>query len=228
MIDPVRCHPSRDCSASGSDRNDAIPRGLNARRRRLRRLRQACLAQESRVSHEPPQLPPWRLPASASSNSVFLKPIKLEINAQIHGSNRQWQLDDQRDKGFFIRRLSGLVSRLRTAARCEWEFVRLDEFRRSIGFGRRTGLRNKSGAIVGSRAGDPAGLDHNRIRWQSAVGRCSVHSDITTLVTRAKMAGLRIRICPVWNLSSFVSDEAEYARGSTVAIRRLHVLTAGH
>ena len=45
-------------------------------------LRQACLAQESRVSHEPPLLPLAVIESISVSNSVFLGPIDLEFNAQ--------------------------------------------------------------------------------------------------------------------------------------------------
>jgi chromosome segregation protein len=45
-------------------------------------LRQACLAQESRVSQTPPQLPSIVVGSISVSNSVFLGPIELEINPQ--------------------------------------------------------------------------------------------------------------------------------------------------
>jgi type III restriction enzyme len=45
-------------------------------------LRQACLAQESRVSHDPPRLPSTMLSAISVSNSAFLGPIDLELNPQ--------------------------------------------------------------------------------------------------------------------------------------------------
>jgi chromosome segregation protein len=45
-------------------------------------LRQACLAQESRVSQEPPQLPSAVVGSISVSNSVFLGPIELELNPQ--------------------------------------------------------------------------------------------------------------------------------------------------
>jgi DNA repair ATPase RecN len=45
-------------------------------------LRQACLAQESRVSHEPPSLPSVVIGSISVSNSVFLGPVDLELNPQ--------------------------------------------------------------------------------------------------------------------------------------------------
>jgi type III restriction enzyme len=45
-------------------------------------LRQACLAQESRVSLEPPQIPAVRVASISVSNSSFLGPVDLEINPQ--------------------------------------------------------------------------------------------------------------------------------------------------
>ncbi len=45
-------------------------------------LRQACLAQESRVSQDPPQLPSAVIASISVSNSVFLGPIELELNPQ--------------------------------------------------------------------------------------------------------------------------------------------------
>lgn len=43
-------------------------------------LRQACLAQESRVSHETPLLPALVIASISVSNSLFLGPIDLELN----------------------------------------------------------------------------------------------------------------------------------------------------
>ncbi|TLU70660.1 TrlF family AAA-like ATPase [Lichenicoccus roseus] len=45
-------------------------------------LRQACLAQESRISQEEPRLPPVVISRVDVSNSTFLGPIALELNAQ--------------------------------------------------------------------------------------------------------------------------------------------------
>lgn len=45
-------------------------------------LRQACLAQESRISLEPPPLPTTSLTKLRVSNSKFMGPIDLEFNAQ--------------------------------------------------------------------------------------------------------------------------------------------------
>jgi hypothetical protein len=45
-------------------------------------LRQACLAQESRVSQEQPLLPSVGITAISVSNSVFLGPVDLELNFQ--------------------------------------------------------------------------------------------------------------------------------------------------
>lgn len=45
-------------------------------------LRQACLAQESRVSQTPPQLPAVVVAGISVSNSAFLGPMDLEINPQ--------------------------------------------------------------------------------------------------------------------------------------------------
>jgi chromosome segregation protein len=45
-------------------------------------LRQACLAQESRVSQETPRLPSVMVASISVSNSVFLGPIDLELNPQ--------------------------------------------------------------------------------------------------------------------------------------------------
>ena len=45
-------------------------------------LRQACLAQESRVSHEPPLLPAVIIGSVSVSNSSFLGPVHLELNPQ--------------------------------------------------------------------------------------------------------------------------------------------------
>jgi chromosome segregation protein len=45
-------------------------------------LRQACLAQESRVSQQPPQLPSVVATGMSVSNSSFLGPIELELNPQ--------------------------------------------------------------------------------------------------------------------------------------------------
>ncbi len=45
-------------------------------------LRQACLAQESRVSHTPPQLPSVVVAEINVSNSAFLGPVDLELNPQ--------------------------------------------------------------------------------------------------------------------------------------------------
>jgi chromosome segregation protein len=45
-------------------------------------LRQACLAQESRVSHEAPLLPSVVVSSISASNSVFLGPINLDLNPQ--------------------------------------------------------------------------------------------------------------------------------------------------
>jgi type III restriction enzyme len=45
-------------------------------------LRQACLAQESRVSQESPRLPSVGITAVSVSNSIFLGPIDLEFNPQ--------------------------------------------------------------------------------------------------------------------------------------------------
>lgn len=45
-------------------------------------LRQACLAQESRVSHEVPQMPSVSIAGLKVSNSAFLGPIDLELNPQ--------------------------------------------------------------------------------------------------------------------------------------------------
>jgi chromosome segregation protein len=45
-------------------------------------LRQACLAQESRVSQETPQLPAVRVAGLSVSNSAFLGPIELDLNPQ--------------------------------------------------------------------------------------------------------------------------------------------------
>ena len=45
-------------------------------------LRQACLAQESRVSQVPPTLPPVVVSSMSVSNSTFLGPIDLELNPQ--------------------------------------------------------------------------------------------------------------------------------------------------
>jgi chromosome segregation protein len=44
--------------------------------------RQACLAQESRISQEPPPLPPVVIEAISVSNSAFLGPVELELNPQ--------------------------------------------------------------------------------------------------------------------------------------------------
>jgi len=45
-------------------------------------LRQACLAQESRVSQDPPQLPTVVVARISVSNSAFLGPIDLDLNPQ--------------------------------------------------------------------------------------------------------------------------------------------------
>lgn len=45
-------------------------------------LRQACLAQESRISQDPPRLPSLVLESLSVSNSAFLGPIELELNPQ--------------------------------------------------------------------------------------------------------------------------------------------------
>jgi energy-coupling factor transporter ATP-binding protein EcfA2 len=45
-------------------------------------LRQACLAQESRISHEEPRVPSVVIGAMSLSNSAFLGPVELELNAQ--------------------------------------------------------------------------------------------------------------------------------------------------
>jgi len=45
-------------------------------------LRQACLAQESRISHETPLLPSLAIASISVSNSLFLGPIDLELNPQ--------------------------------------------------------------------------------------------------------------------------------------------------
>lgn len=45
-------------------------------------LRQACLAQESRVAQEPPNLPSIVVAAISVSNSAFLGPVELELNPQ--------------------------------------------------------------------------------------------------------------------------------------------------
>ena len=45
-------------------------------------LRQACLAQESRVSQESPALPPVVVSSMSVSNSTFLGPVDLELNPQ--------------------------------------------------------------------------------------------------------------------------------------------------
>lgn len=45
-------------------------------------LRQACLAQESRVAHEPPAIPNVYLTRLSVSNSRFMGPIELELNPQ--------------------------------------------------------------------------------------------------------------------------------------------------
>ena len=45
-------------------------------------LRQACLAQESRISHELPRLPAVGVASISVSNSAFLAPIDLEMNPQ--------------------------------------------------------------------------------------------------------------------------------------------------
>ena len=45
-------------------------------------LRQACLAQESRVSQESPTLPPVIVSSMSVSNSTFLGPVDLELNPQ--------------------------------------------------------------------------------------------------------------------------------------------------
>ena len=45
-------------------------------------LRQACLAQESRVSQESPRLPPVVVSSMSVSNSTFLGPVDLELNPQ--------------------------------------------------------------------------------------------------------------------------------------------------
>ena len=45
-------------------------------------LRQACLAQESRISHDEPQMPTTVIESISISNSAFLGPIDLGLNAQ--------------------------------------------------------------------------------------------------------------------------------------------------
>ena len=45
-------------------------------------LRQACLAQESRISHEPPRVPETYIASISVSNSSFLGPLDLELNPQ--------------------------------------------------------------------------------------------------------------------------------------------------
>lgn len=45
-------------------------------------LRQACLAQESRVSHDAPQVPETFIAAVSISNSTFLGPVDLDLNPQ--------------------------------------------------------------------------------------------------------------------------------------------------
>lgn len=45
-------------------------------------LRQACLAQESRVSQDQPQLPSVTVASISVSNSAFLGPIELDLNSQ--------------------------------------------------------------------------------------------------------------------------------------------------
>src|SRR5205085_2534913 len=45
-------------------------------------LRQACLAQESRIAQEEPELPSVSITALDVSNSAFLGPIRLELNSQ--------------------------------------------------------------------------------------------------------------------------------------------------
>lgn len=45
-------------------------------------LRQACLAQESRISHETPQMPTLAIASISVSNSKFLGPLDLAFNSQ--------------------------------------------------------------------------------------------------------------------------------------------------
>lgn len=45
-------------------------------------IRQACLAQESRVAHDAPQVPETYIAGVSASNSSFLGPIDLELNPQ--------------------------------------------------------------------------------------------------------------------------------------------------
>ena len=45
-------------------------------------LRQACLAQESRVSHDAPQVPETFISGVSISNSTFLGPVDLDLNPQ--------------------------------------------------------------------------------------------------------------------------------------------------
>lgn len=45
-------------------------------------IRQACLAEESRISHDPPALPSIVISRLTVSNSKFLGPIELELNRQ--------------------------------------------------------------------------------------------------------------------------------------------------
>ena len=62
-------------------------------------LRQACLAQESRVSQEQPLLPSVSIISISVSNSSFLGPFDLEIQSPVQRTNwRPWnrQVNDPR------------------------------------------------------------------------------------------------------------------------------------
>ena len=52
-------------------------------------LRQACLAQESRVCQEEPSMPAVAIKSISTSNSSFLGPFNLEFNPQYNSPNRR-------------------------------------------------------------------------------------------------------------------------------------------
>jgi energy-coupling factor transporter ATP-binding protein EcfA2 len=69
-----RCADHRDLGKSTTWVKWAIPTA--------EALRQACLAQESRISQKPPKLPATVITGVTVSNSTFLGPIELELNPQ--------------------------------------------------------------------------------------------------------------------------------------------------
>ena len=90
-------------------------------------LRQACLASESRISRERPQIPETRLTQLSVSNSAYMGPIEIELNSQFNsliggrGTGKstvleyiRWALCDQPPGPNGEDELSNLMSRRRT------------------------------------------------------------------------------------------------------------------